>query len=494
MSLKSKILLIIFIASTTAAALAGPLLVVLMKVFGYTITSPAANGAALPFPVIIAGVIYLLSGLFVLVLLNILLSKNVVMPAVDREMMESEREMLTKQLHHSQKMEAVGRLAGSIAHDFNNLLTIIDGYSSLIVANPEGEDVSRNAKEVIEAARKASFITRKLLTFSRQEESESVLLDLNSTLQDTNKMLTRLIGEKITLVTQACNEPVYVRSNPIQVGQILMNLAVNARDAMPKGGRITIAINRLWLNDGECSKPDILDAGEYAEISVQDTGFGIDPETLESMFEAFFTTKQADQGTGLGLSIVKSILKENQGFITVKSKVGNGTTFRIYLPITEPENTSAEEKIRATIGDVKPKVDAEHSKKTSVAGKSVADNGKPTILLVEDDLMIRNLVSQTLEAENNHVLLAEEGWEGIKIARNYQGNIDLLFTDVVMPGLGGVELAMAAKELYPNIKVLFMSGYSKEQLTEEGVPPGASVLEKPFTPATVKTVVAQLLS
>ncbi|MDF7798156.1 ATP-binding protein [Pontiellaceae bacterium B1224] len=487
MGLKRKILLIIFAASVASAIITGSLLIFVFKFMG--IMGDDGNSI----PMIFAITIYLVSGLFILVLLNILLSKNVIMPAVERKMLDNEREMLNEQLHHSQKMEAVGRLASSIAHDFNNLLTIIDGYSSLIVADPKGGDVGQNAQEVIEAARKASFITRKLLSFSQKEKTEPVTLDLNSTLQDTDKMLTRLIGEKITLVTKPYDDPIYVLADPVQMGQVLMNLAVNARDAMPNGGRITIKVGSKEIAHGECKKPAGLEEGNYAEISVHDTGHGIDEETIEKIFEAFFTTKAAGKGTGLGLSIVKSIMKENDGFIDVRSKVGSGTTFLIYLPVKDlADDYYHQDKVKPEAAN-RPaeKPEAVEQEKQ---GDDSEKTGGPTILLVEDDPMIRTLVAQTLEMQKYNVVLAEEGWEGIKVARNHKGKIDMLFTDVVMPGLGGAELAVAAQELYPEIKVLFMSGYSRSQLIEEGVPPDAAVLEKPFTPDKVVSMVRSLLA
>ncbi len=483
--LKGKILLIMFIASIASSIVTGGALIFILKLHGLI----SASGASIPVALAIS--IYLLSGLLVLVLLNILLSKNVIIPAVEREMLENEREMLNEQLHHSQKMEAVGRLAGSIAHDFNNLLTIIDGYSSLIIADPKSEETGQNAKEVVEAARKASFITRKLLSFSQKEKNEPVTLDLNSTLQDTDKMLTRLIGEKITLITKPFDEPIYVKADPVQMGQVLMNLAVNARDAMPNGGRITIKVGNRMVDDGQCKKPDNLPAGEYAEISVHDTGFGIEKEILARMFEAFFTTKGSGKGTGLGLSIVKSIMKENKGFIDVSSKVGSGTTFFIYLPVCDlADDSYHESKVPEKAPSESPEPEASALPQDKPASAAV----NATILLVEDDPMIRTLVAQTLEMQHYNVVLAEEGWEGIKVARNHKGKIDLLFTDVVMPGLGGAELAVAAKELYPEIKVLFMSGYSRSQLAEEGVPPDAALLEKPFTPDKVIAKVRSLLA
>jgi signal transduction histidine kinase len=482
--LKSKILLILFVASIGSSVITGGFLVFLLKMNGII----GEVGSTLPVAFAIA--VYLLSGLFILVLLNVLLGKNVIMPAVERQMLENEREMLNEQLNHSQKMEAVGRLAGSIAHDFNNMLTIIDGYSSLIVADPTSAEVGQNAKEVIDAARKASFITRKLLSFSQKEKTEPVTLDLNSMLQDTDKMLTRLIGERITLVTKSSAEPIYVKADPVQMGQVLMNLAVNARDAMPNGGRITIKVGSRQIENGECNKPDKLAAGQFAEISVQDSGTGIDEATRIKIFEPFFTTKPSGKGTGLGLSIVHSIMKENEGFISVASKLGSGTTFFIYLPVCNlADDSFHKDKVESEVPAPQLAPKPTHDKALTAADAAVA-----TILLVEDDPMIRTLVAQTLELQGYTVLLAEEGWEGVKVARQYKGKIDLLFTDVVMPGLGGAELAVAAKELYPEIEVLFMSGYSRSQLNEEGVPPDAVVLEKPFTPDKVVTKVRQLLA
>jgi nitrogen-specific signal transduction histidine kinase len=416
------------------------------------------------------------------------LNKVAIIPAVEREVLENERAMLTEQLHHSQKMEAVGRLAGSIAHDFNNLLTIIDGYSSLIIADPKANETGQNALEVVEAARKASFITRKLLSFSHKEKTEPIVLDLNTTLTDTDKMLSRLIGEKIQLITRPSAEPIFVKADPVQLGQVLMNLAVNARDAMPNGGRITIKIDNYEVEDGEHVRPIELPAGSYAKISVRDTGEGIDPGKIDQIFEPFFTTKGVGKGTGLGLSIVKTIIKQTGGFIDLISKHGGGTTFLIYLPVADFVEEESAVVAEPTVADDLPQPLApplpDSEKREAVS----------TILLVEDDPMIRTLVSQTLELQNYKVLLADDGWEAAKEARKYDGKIDLLFTDVVMPGLGGAELAMAVTELYPEIKVLFMSGYSRSQVTEEGVPPDSALLEKPFTPDKVVLMVRDLLA
>jgi signal transduction histidine kinase/CheY-like chemotaxis protein len=394
---------------------------------------------------------------------------------------------LEQQLRQTQKMEAVGRLAGSIAHDFNNLLTIIDGYSSLIIADPGSEETGQNAHEVVEAARKASFITRKLLSFSHKEQPEPVVLDLNTTLSDTDKMLSRLIGEKIQLITRFSPETIYVKADPVQLGQVLMNLAVNARDAMPHGGRITVKTDLLEVADGECRKPDEFPEGTYAVISVRDTGEGIDPEKIDKIFEPFFTTKESGKGTGLGLSIIKTIVKQTGGFIDLTSKLGGGTTFMIYLPLADLEQEKEVAVDTPVQADPEPAVEPE-------TDAGIEKQATQTILLVEDDPMIRGLVSQTLEVHKYKVLVADDGWKAVQLARKYGEPIDLLFTDVVMPGLGGAELAMAVRELHPGIKELFMSGYSRSQVTEEGVPPDAALLEKPFTPDKVVAMVKELLT
>ena len=486
MSLKTRILLTLIVVSILAAVSTGVVLIFLVQLHGQVTFADNKGSVLTAFAV----AVYLLGGLLTLGLLAALLNKMVIIPAVEREALENEREMLTKELHQSQKMGAVGRLAGSIAHDFNNLLTIIDGYSSLIISDPTAEETGQNAREVVEAARKASFITRKLLSFSHKEQTELVVLDLNSTLADTDKMLSRLIGEKVQLLTRFTSETIHVRSDPVQLGQILMNLAVNARDAMPNGGRITIRTDCQQVGHGECRKPDEFPAGTYAMISVKDTGQGIDPEKIDQIFEPFFTTKESGKGTGLGLSIIKTIVKQSGGFIDLASKLGGGTTFMIYLPLVEPEEASAaEEAVAEAMAQAEPEPAAKPESDTVVEGRA-----RQTILLVEDDPMIRGLVSQTLETQGYKVVVADDGWEAVQLARKFDGRIDLLFTDVVMPGLGGAELAVAVRELHPEIKVLFMSGYARSQVTEEGVPPDAALLEKPFTPDKATAMVRDLLA
>lgn len=480
MNLKNRILLILTVASILTAVATGAVLIFLIKLHG-EVVFPDSRIMVLT---ALAIAVYLVGGLLILGLLAALLNKTVILPTVERETLDNEREMLTEQLHHSQKMEAVGRLAGSIAHDFNNLLTIIDGYSSLIITDPSSEETVNNAKEVVEAARKASFITRKLLSFSHKEQAEPVILDLNTTLADADKMLSRLIGERINLVTQFSEETIYVKGDPVQFGQILMNLSVNARDAMPHGGRITIKTELQDVADGEHRKPADRPAGTYAMISVRDTGEGIDPEKIDRIFEPFFTTKESGKGTGLGLSIVKTIVKQSDGFIDLTSKLGGGTTFMLFIPLAREEQTEPEEEVVT-----------EAVTETAPEPEAVSEPAsEKTILLVEDDPMIRGLVCQTLETQGYNVLVADDGWEAAQVARKHGNQIDLLFTDVVMPGLGGAELAMAVREIQPDVKALFMSGYSRSQVTDEGVPPDAALLEKPFTPDKVIEMVKDLLA
>lgn len=486
MTLKNRILLILGIVAVFTAVATGVIVVFLIELH----SDLSFGDVRSRFLIGLATAVYLVGILLLMGLLSLLLDKAVIIPTVERETIEKERRMLTEQLHHSQKMEAVGRLAGSIAHDFNNLLTIIDGYSSLIIADPTAAETAGNAAEVVAAARKASFITRKLLSFSHKEQAEPVVLELNSTLSDTDKMLSRLIGEKITLITRFTEEAIYVKGDPVQFGQILMNLSVNARDAMPQGGRITIRTELREVADGEHRKPDDLPAGTYAMISVRDTGEGIDPDKMDRIFEPFFTTKESGKGTGLGLSIVKTIVKQSGGFIDLISKPGNGTTFMIFIPLARPEEE--QEPLVDIPAEAVPRTAAGPETPALKPSSDVNPDGK-TILLVEDDPMIRALVSQTLQSQGYNLLVAEDGWTAVQVARKYSGTIDLLFTDVVMPGLGGAELALAVRELHPDVEALFMSGYSRAQVTEEGVPPNTALLEKPFTPDKVIAKVKSLL-
>ncbi len=481
MSLKGKILWILFAAVIVSSVIAGICLIQLLSFLGEISEGVGAH----PMAIAASIVVLFLGGMVLLLVFSFLINKHVIIPSVEREFMEKERTIVAKQLQQAQKMESLGKLAGSIAHDFNNLLTIIDGYSSLIIANPKGDQTGQHAQEVVDAARRATSITRKLMNFSRNERKESVLVNLNDAVCDAEKMLLRLVGEKITLVVRPSGEPVLIKIDPIQIEQLLMNLAVNARDAMPSGGRISIGLDcRLIAND-ECGKPTKLPDGYYAEISFRDSGCGMDEEVMARIFEAFYTTKHESNGTGLGLTIIKSILKEHHGFAHVESAPERGTLFCLYLPIADPSEEDEEEQ------SDEPIFSEEQKEKPEEANHQ---RGSATILLAEDDPMIRDLVEQTLKQQGYTVLTAEDGWEGIKIARTHTGGIDVLFSDIVMPGLGGPELAVSMKELHPQIKILFMSGYSRSQLQKEEVPDNAVLLEKPFTTDLVLSSVEALLN
>ena len=429
-----------------------------------------------------------LTGLVLLIFLAILLRGNEIVSRETLNAQKKDREALSKQLHHSQKFEAVGKLVSSIAHDFNNLLTIIDGYSSLIIANPGAEQNGRHAKEVVEAARKASYITRKLLNFSRMDQEVPERIDLNNVLLESKQMLSHLIGDQIVLEMDDFGQPLSVRSDPNQLGQVLMNLIVNARDAMPAGGRISMKLSSRMVEDDECSKPPKIPDGMFAELAVQDTGCGMTEEVRSRIFEAFFTTKPEGQGTGLGLSIVKSIMKEHHGFINVRSVVGEGTTFYLYFPLDGSDDVDMN-----PVAEPAPVVD-EPTAQLEEESVSAGPAGAATILLVEDDEAIRNLVHQTLIGGGYSVLVAEDGWHGIKMARTCKEQIDLLFSDLMMPGLSGAELAVALRELFPEIQILLMSGYSRNQMGDEPIPPGTTLLEKPFMPDQVLSRVKELLA
>ncbi len=470
MKLKNRILLMVFLATVVAASVTGSVVLFLIQLHG-NITFSTPTGSVIS-ALLVA--VYLLSGLVILGLLNALLSQYTILPAVKKEMLESERAMLSEQLHHAQKMESFGHLTNSIAHDLNNMLTIIDGYSSLIVADPQSAETGEHAQAVVDAARKASVGIRKLLGFGRKNQPDPIVLDLNAVLVDTDKMLSQLLGEKIELVTKVASDPILVKADPVQVGQVLMNLAINARDAMPDGGRIMVQVSQQRMEDLDVSNSELPASGTYAWISVRDNGHGIAPAHLSQVFEPFFTTRAG--GSGLGLSIVKSVVNRADGVITLSSQLGVGTVFSIYLPVVVPT--------KKPVAPPLPEGAVSAEEKSAV----------PTILLVEDDAMIRTLVAKTLETEAYNILLAEDGWEAAKIARKHEGPIDLLFTDVAMLGMDGVELALVVRELYPQIKLLFMSGYSTAQATEKGVPDDAVFLGKPFLPNQVLAKVRQQLA
>jgi PAS domain S-box-containing protein len=378
------------------------------------------------------------------------------------ERAEEEKAALAEQLRQSQKMEAIGRLAGGIAHDFNNLLTVIRGYSQLSLMDLKGnEKLKGHLDEVQKATQKASDLTHHLLAFSRRQIMEMKILDLNALLKDLDRMLHRVIGEDIELTYLLSDNIGKVRVDPGQMEQVILNLAVNARDAMPSGGRLTIETSNAELDEAYAhthlgSKP-----GRYVMMSVSDTGLGMSPEVRERAFEPFFTTKDKGKGTGLGLSTCYGIVKQSGGNIWAYSEPGRGTTFKIYLPWVEEVPKEMKHKVEA----------AEILK------------GTETILAVEDEIEVRKLVAQILKGQGYTVIEASDGEEAIKAAQKNSGKeIHLLLTDVIMPGMSGRELAVTLGLQHPNLKVLYMSGYTDDAIVHHGVlEEGVNYIQKPFT-------------
>ena len=378
------------------------------------------------------------------------------------------------QLRQSQKMEAVGRLAGGMAHDFNNLLTAITGYSELLL-NKLGEldPLSKYPKEIMKAAERASELTGQLLTFSRKKVLKLKVLDLNAIVTDMEKMLRRLIGEDIELVTTLSPTLGQIKADAGRVSQIIVNLVVNSRDAMPKGGKISIETANVDLDEDYARHHAEVQAGPYVMLSVSDTGCGMDEETQSRIFEPFFTTKEVGKGTGLGLSTIYGIVKQFGGSIWVYSEPGKGTTFKIYLP-----------RIEESIESHKP-------------GKASVElpQASETILLVDDEQMVRDLVCEVLETSGYTVLTAGLGSEAISICKKYKEPIHLIITDVVMPKMSGKELVKLLKPLQPDMKVLFMSGYTGKDVIDRGIlEPGTAFIQKPMTPEILERKVREVLN
>jgi len=377
------------------------------------------------------------------------------------------------QLRQAQKLEGVGRLAGGIAHDFNNLLTAIIGFCSLSMRDLKSEDpLLANLEEIKKAGERATSLTRQLLAFSRQQVLQPKILNLDTVVIDMEKMLRRIIGEHIDL--RAVLEPALgnVNADPGQIEQIILNLAVNARDSMPKGGKLTIETDNVYLDEEYAQNHVGAQAGPHVMLAVSDNGHGMSQETIARIFEPFFTTKELGKGTGLGLSTVYGIVKQSGGNIWVYSEEGRGTTFKVYLPRVD---ATAEEKERA-----------EESARIV--------RGTETILLVEDEEMLRKLARQTLASYDYHILQAANGAEALTLAKQHGGPIHLLLTDVIMPGMNGRELATRMLETHPSVRVLFMSGYTDDAIVHQGVlDESANFIQKPFSPESLSGKVREVL-
>ena len=373
----------------------------------------------------------------------------------------TQRKLLEAQLRQSQKMEAVGLLAGGVAHDFNNALGVITGYSDLLqLSLPPQSTEHRQVEEIAKAGRRAAALTRQLLAFSRKQVIQPVVLDLNSATRELEKMLRRLIGEHIDITFQRDPALGPVKMDPGQVEQVLMNLCVNARDAMPDGGKLCIETANVELDETYAKQIGFVVPGPYVMLSVSDTGCGIDHETQRRIFEPFFTTKDPGKGTGLGLSTVYGIAKQNGGNILVYSEVEKGSTFRLYLP-----------RLR---GDAKLHAEVLVSEVVAV--------GTETVMVVEDEEALRMLARTCLESNGYTVLDAPDAATALLLAKSDGRKIDLLLSDVIMPGMGGRDLANRIRALHPKVKILFMSGYTNDLIDRHQVlEPGTELLEKPFT-------------
>ncbi len=385
----------------------------------------------------------------------------------------TEQRRLEAQLRQAQKMEAVGRLAGGIAHDFNNLLTAILGSAQLALRELEpSHTVREDLEEIRRAGLRAADLTRQLLAYSRRQVVAPKVIDLNEAVRNLDSMLRRLIREDIELVLTLSPTPLAVRSDPGQIEQVVINLVVNARDAMPQGGRITIRAEAVLLDAQQPDNSPPAPPGPYVHLAVSDTGSGVSPEARAHLFEPFFTTKELGKGTGLGLATVYGIVKQNGGFIYVDSEPGAGTTVRVYLPpVSGPIPTDV-----PTVG-------------AALAG------GSETVLLVEDEAAVRQFARRALEASGYVVLVAPDGAEALTLADRHEGPIDVLLTDVVMPGIAGPELARRLTERRPTLRVLFCSGYTDDATVLEGVrEAGTAFLQKPFAPEDLIRKLREVLS
>jgi PAS domain S-box-containing protein len=386
----------------------------------------------------------------------------------------TEKKKLEAQLLQSQKMEAIGQLAGGVAHDFNNLLGVITGYTDLLLTDLGAQHPGiRRAEQIRKAADRAAGLTRQLLAFSRKQVLQPKVLDLNAVVLDVEKMLQRLIGEDIQLVTVLSEALGRVKADPGQIEQVIVNLAVNARDAMPKGGKLIIETADIDLDGHYAGTRDEVRPGPYAMLAVSDTGHGMDAETMSHIFEPFYTTKEEGKGTGLGLSTVFGIVKQSDGNVGVYSEVGQGTTFRVYLPrVNDNGEVTA---VVAALPEPRP-----------ARGE--------TILLVEDAELLRVMVQEMLETAGFDVLVGGSPEEALAVVEAHSGPIHLLLTDVIMPRMSGPQVAERLKAVWPEVKVLYMSGYTDEAIVHHGVLKGGThFLQKPFSREALLRRVSEVL-
>jgi len=399
--------------------------------------------------------------------------RGIVRDVTERKRAEKEMIELQEQLRQSQKMEAVGRLAGGIAHDFNNILTVIKGYSQLSLSElKEDHPLRENIEGIQKATDRASDLIRKILAFGRRQVMEMRVIDLNTLLMELDKLLRRVIGEDIELATVLAEDLGRAKVDPGQIEQVILNLAVNAKDAMPNGGKLTIETANTELDEAYARSHIAVTPGPYVMLSVSDTGVGMTSEVKERIFEPFYTTKEKDKGTGLGLSTVYGIVKQSGGNIWVYSEPAQGTTFKIYLPRVDELAEEVREKV---VKEEQPR-------------------GSETVLVVEDEKELRKLAVRILEKQGYKVLEASHGHEALSISEKYENKIHLLVTDVVMPNMSGRELSERLMSLCPEIKILYMSGHTNSAIVHHGVlEPGVNLLQKPFTPEALARKVREVL-
>jgi len=404
---------------------------------------------------------------------NARLLRSVREELAERERAEAALRKSEEQLRQAQKMEAIGRLSGSVAHDFNNLLSVILSYSDLLLSDLKPIDPLRGDIESIrKAGEKAADLTKQLLAFSRQQVLAPRVVDLNSVLVESEKMLRRLVGADVEIVTHYARTLARVKVDPSQIDQVLLNLVINARDAMPNGGKLTIETKDVELDDSYTSEHFGVARGPHVMLAVSDTGVGMDPQTQARIFEPFFTTKEIGKGTGLGLSTVFGIVKQSGGHIWVYSEPGGGSTFKIYFPATDAEHTELPLPIEA-----------------------ISLEGTETILLVEDQDEVRRVAQAILRRYGYHVIEARNAGEALLICERHPRNIHLLVTDVVMPQLSGRELAERLSVMRPTMKVLYMSGYTENVIVHHGIlDSGIAYLQKPIVPELLARRVREVLN
>ena len=386
----------------------------------------------------------------------------------------TERRNLETQFIEAQKMEVIGQLASGVAHDFNNILAVIIGYSDLLAVSLEADSPLQGyAEEIHDASERAVRLTKQLLVFSRKQTVQPLVLDLNALVQDLDKMLRRLIDEHIEMIVVPEIPIGHIKADSGYIGQVLMNLIINARDAMPDGGKLTVATHNVTLDANHALLHKNARPGDYVMLSVSDTGSGMTEEVKAHLFEAFFTTKPLGKGTGLGLATCHTIVEQSLGHINFSSEVGQGTTFRIYFPRVDEPLDAAPLPIPA----------------------GLRPRGTETLLVVEDDSAVRHLARAVLEAEGYVVLSASNGQDGLHVARDHKGSpIRLVITDVIMPQMGGKAMAEWLKTAYPDLKILFTSGYTDDSIAQRGAAEaGVQFLPKPYPPATLARTVREML-